>query len=238
MDKHYTYLLINFLTVFFPVMLSFDKRVRFYKSWKFIFPGLLLTGSVFLIWDYIFVLTDVWGFNSDYITGIYFLRLPVEEILFFITVPFACIFIYECLNYYIKRDVLKKVSRPVSLLLALLSAAMLIVFHQRVYSLATFGLLFVLTLYLFLAKPPFAGRFYVAYIVSLIPFFIVNGLLTSIPVVLYNDHQNMGLRIGSIPFEDHFYSLAMLLMNILFFEHFRRGGLKINADGNRTPSLY
>ena len=65
------------------------------------------------------------------------------------------------------------------------------------------------------------GRFYLAYLVSLIPFYIVNGILTGIPVVIYNDLQNSGIRIGTIPFEDHFYSLAMILMNVLFFEYFR-----------------
>ena len=102
----FTYLLINFLTIFFPIILSFDKRVQFFKSWKFIFPGLFITGLLFLLWDYVFTIYGVWSFNPDYIIGVYMLNLPLEEILFFVTVPFACIFIYECLNYYVKKDFL------------------------------------------------------------------------------------------------------------------------------------
>ena len=218
-----TYLLINFLTVLFPVILSFDKRVRFFQSWKYIFPGLFISGLLFLFWDYLFTIYGVWSFNPDYVKGIYFLNLPLEEILFFVTVPFACIFIYECLNYYIKRDLLESVSVYISYLLIGLCAVLLVLFYDRVYSLITFGLLLVILLIAqFVLKLKFLSRFYLAYLVSLIPFYIVNGLLTSIPVVMYNNEENMAFRVGTIPFEDHFYSMAMLLLNIMFFEYFRK----------------
>jgi lycopene cyclase domain-containing protein len=217
-----TYLLINFLTVLFPVILSFDKRVRFFQSWKYIFPGLFISGLLFLFWDYLFTIYGVWSFNPDYVKGIYFLNLPLEEILFFVTVPFACIFIYECLNYYIKRDLLASVSVYITYLLMLLCAVLLVLFYDRVYSLITFGLLLVILLFSqFIFKFRYLSRFYLAYLVSLIPFYIVNGLLTSIPVVMYNNEENMAFRVGTIPFEDHFYSMAMLLLNIMFFEYFR-----------------
>jgi len=218
-----TYLLINFLTVLFPVILSFDKRVRFYQSWKYIFPGLFISGLLFLFWDYLFTIYGVWSFNPDYIRGIYFLNLPIEEILFFVTVPFACIFIYECLNYYIKRDLLASVSVYITYSLILLCTVLLVLFYDKVYSLITFGLLLlILLLAQFVFKLKFLSRFYLAYLVSLIPFYIVNGLLTSIPVVMYNNEENMSFRVGTIPFEDHFYSMAMLLLNIMFFEYFRK----------------
>lgn len=222
MDKHFTYLLINFFTILFPVLLSFDKRVQFVKSWKFILPGLLLTGSMFLVWDYIFTLYNVWEFNPDYVKGVYFLNLPLEEILFFITVPFACLFIYECLNYYVKKDLLANAATAITTVFFVLSIVMLILFHDRVYSLVTFGLLMLICIFLLIKRPAYLGRFYLAYFISLVPFYLVNGLLTSIPVVLYNNAENAGFRVGTIPFEDHFYSLAMLLMNVCFFEYFRK----------------
>lgn len=219
----FSYLLINFLTIFFPIVLSFDKRVQFFKSWKYIFPGLMLTGLLFLFWDYLFTVYGVWSFNPDYIIGFNILNLPIEEILFFVTVPFACIFIYECLNYYIKADLLKSFSKVLSYIFITFSILMLILFYDRVYSLITFGLLAaVLIIAEFFLKSAIMSRFYLAYFVSLIPFYIVNGLLTSIPIVMYNDAENMAFRVGTIPFEDHFYSLSMLLINILFFDYFRK----------------
>ncbi len=229
MDKHYTYLLINFLTLFFPVILSFDKRVKFFRSWKFILPGLFITGLIFLIWDYLFTVYDVWSFNPDYIIGVYFLDLPLEEILFFITVPFACLFIYECLNYYLTKDLLAELSTTISSIWLIFSAVMLLLFYDRVYSLITFGLLLFLSGVVLIRRNeyPYLSRFYFAFFVSLIPFYIVNGILTGIPVVMYNDAENSGFRVGTIPFEDHFYSLSLLLMNVMFFENFRKKQRKL-----------
>ena len=219
----FSYLLINFLTIFFPIVLSFDKRVAFFKSWGFVFPGLLITGLLFLFWDYLFTIYGVWSFNPEYIIGFHILDLPIEEILFFITVPFACIFVYECLNYYVKPDLLKRFSSPISYFLIAFSILMLVLFYDRVYTLITFGLLaVVLIITEFVVKSTIMSRFYLAYLVSLIPFYLVNGLLTSIPIVMYNDAENMAFRVGTIPFEDHFYSLSMLLINILLFEYFRK----------------
>ena len=218
----FTYLLINFITLLFPIVLSFDKKVQFHKSWKFIWPGIILTGLVFLFWDVLFTVDGVWWFNPKYITGITVFRLPVEEILFFLTVSFACLFIYACLNYYIKREIDIRLTRIISNLIIIFSILILIFYHHRMYTRVTFTLLaFLVIMFQFIFKVRWLNRFYVAYLVALIPFYIINGILTGLPVVLYNDAQNLGRRIGSIPIEDHFYCMALLLLNIGFFEYFR-----------------
>jgi len=218
----YAYLLINFLTVIFPILLSFDKRVAFHKSWKFIWPGMAITGLVFLFWDVLFTVKGVWSFNSEYITGIKFFELPLEEILFFLTVPFSCIFIYACLNHYVSWSIPNGVSKWISNLMIFLSVVMIGVYHDRLYTVVTFSLLLVLLILLqYVFKSVWLKRFYMAYIVSLLPFYIVNGILTAIPIVLYNNAENIGKRVGTIPVEDHFYSMALLVMNVGFFEYFK-----------------
>lgn len=218
----YTYLLINVLTVFFSVILSFDKKVHFYKSWKYIWPGMGITGLFFLFWDMLFTVKGVWSFNPRYITGITFFQLPLEEILFFLTVPFSCIFIYACLNYYVKWQINNRFTRLISNLIILLCLLGLIFYFDRIYTAVTFGLLLVLmSVFQYGFKVNWLNRYYLAYLVALIPFYIVNGILTSVPVVMYNNNQNIGKRVGTIPVEDHFYLMALLLMNIGFFEYFK-----------------
>jgi len=181
-----------------------------------------ITGLVFLFGDVLFTLKGVWSFNPAYITGLKFFELPIEEILFFLTVPFSCIFIYACLNYYVSWNLPQAVSKWISNFLLFLSACLLITYGNKLYTAVTFSLLlFLLIVLQYVFKSIWLKRFYMAYIVSLLPFYIVNGILTAIPIVLYNNAENMGKRVGTIPVEDHFYSLALLLMNVGFYEYFR-----------------
>jgi len=62
-----TYLLLNFLTIVFPIALSFDKRVRFVQYWRHLFPAIALSGVVFLLWDVVFTKYGVWSFNPTYV---------------------------------------------------------------------------------------------------------------------------------------------------------------------------
>jgi len=207
----------------FPLALSFDKRVQFYKSWKYIWPGMAITGLFFIGWDALFTVKGVWSFNNNYIIGLTFFRLPVEEILFFFTVPFACLFIYACVNYYVKWELTNKATLIISDLLIVLSISILIVDYHKLYTLVTFGLLLVLLLMMqYILKSAWLGRFYITCLAVLIPFYSINGLLTAIPVVIYNNAENLNKRIGTIPFDDHFYCMALLLMNVGFFEYFRK----------------
>jgi lycopene cyclase domain-containing protein len=65
-------------------------------------------------------------------------------------------------------------------------------------------------------------RFWQAYLVHLIPFFAINGVLTALPVVVYNDAENLGVRLGTVPADDLVYSLLLFLMNVTFYEWLRR----------------
>jgi lycopene cyclase domain-containing protein len=65
-----------------------------------------------------------------------------------------------------------------------------------------------------------------AYLVILLPFFIVNGILTGTgleePVVWYNDNENMGVRLFTIPVEDTIYGFLLIGLNITLYEFFKR----------------
>lgn len=217
-----TYLLINILTIAVPLLLTWERRVSFYRKLLFLFPAILVTGFLFIIWDHYFTVHGVWSFNPDHLIGIYILSLPLEEWLFFFTVPYACVFIYESLNHYWPKDVL----RPyVGLLfwMIVIAFVMLALFNfDKTYTSvnAWFAVFTCLLHFAWFAYRRF-GLFLRAYLVSLLPFLIVNGVLTFLPVVRYNDMENLGSRIVSIPVEDTIYAFSLLLLTISLFERFQ-----------------
>jgi lycopene cyclase domain-containing protein len=66
------------------------------------------------------------------------------------------------------------------------------------------------------------AHFIISYLIHLIPFLIVNGILTAIPVVKYNNTENLGIRIFTIPAEDTVYALTMLLGVVTVMECLRK----------------
>lgn len=221
MNSHYTYLVLDIASVLFPLALSFDKKVAFYKLWKYLFPAMLISGVFFILWDILFTAQGVWGFNPKYITGIYIFNLPLEEVLFFVCVPYSCVFIYEVLNVYVKRDVIG-CPNPISTIIIILSLALCIIYYDKTYTLVNAGICFLLLLFAALIyKFKNFGRFYLAYFVSLIPFLICNGILTVLPIVTYNDNENMAIRLFTIPVEDVLYCLSLLLSTVLLMNYFK-----------------
>ena len=232
---NWIYVFINLGAISIPFIAGFDKRLRFDKQWKFLFPAMLLTMVIFIPWDMLKTYLAVWGFNPRYLLGFYIGNLPVEEWMFFIAIPYACLFTYHSLNYLVKKDYLAKYADRITLVLAILLLVIGLLNTGRLYTTVTFistgGFLLFQR---FIVKGEYMGRFYVMYLVTLIPFFIVNGLLTGsfIPeeVVFYDDTQNLGIRLGTIPVEDMVYGLLMLLMNVTWFEYFRN---RFNRSVNR-----
>ena len=98
--QHYLYLLINVFTLSIPVARSFDQRAPYYKLWKPLFLSITLVGAFFIVWDVIFTINGVWGFNDDYLVGFRIFHLPIEEWLFFVCVPYSSVFIYFVLNFF------------------------------------------------------------------------------------------------------------------------------------------
>ena len=221
--ERYTYLALDLLSLAFPLLASFEPRLNFRSKWSGLFKGIAVMAVVFLAWDAIFTTNGVWGFNPRYIIGVYLFGMPIEEWLFFLFIPYSCMFLYEVMRYFVKRDVLGTVARPTSLLLTVVLAVVGIIMWDRIYTSVTFLSTSLLLAYVILvAKPVWLGRFYLGYAVSLIPFLLVNGILTGWllpePIVWYDNAENLGIRINTIPIEDSVYLLFILLLVTLFYE--------------------
>lgn len=229
--ENWLYFYINLGAVSIPFFAGFDKRLRFQEQWRYLFPSMFLTMLVFIPWDMLKTSLAVWGFNPRYLLGCYIGNLPAEEWMFFLVIPYACLFTYHALNYLVKNDYLGRYSNSITVLLAIILIVIGIFNTNRLYTSVTFlSTGSFLLFHHFILRSGYLGRFYLMYLVTLIPFFLVNGLLTGsfIPeeVVFYNDTQNLGIRLGTIPVEDLVYGLFMLLMNVTWYEYLKK---KLNS---------
>ncbi len=221
----YTYLLVNFFSVIVPFAFSYHPKIRFYKQFTPFLKANIIASIIFIIWDSIFTLKGIWSFNADYVLGITLLNLPLEEVLFFICIPFSCVYTYHCSYIFFKAKWNHKIENVVVLFFSILLFAIGIFYFKKAYTCITFisASLFILALK-FYFKANWLSQFISIYPVLLIPFFIVNGILTGTglehPVVLYNDAENLGIRMLTIPVEDMVYGFELLLLNIFLYQKF------------------
>lgn len=206
-----------------PFFLSFDKKVAYFRWWPSLFAGIGLNLILFVLWDSWFTRTGVWSFNSTYVWDYRVLDLPLEEWSFFVVVPYASIFIYACLKAYTKDSWWQNKVRFLNYTFIIWSILVIIVFHDKTYTVVNFALaLVILLVQQYWIKGKYMGYFWMAYFVHLIPFFIVNGVLTGAvtpePVVLYNPEEIIGVRLITIPIEDSVYALTCLLLPITVLE--------------------
>jgi lycopene cyclase domain-containing protein len=214
-----TYLIINILIISVPLILSFDKNLKFYKKVPYVLQSIAFISTAYIVWDVIATKRGDWAFNPDHLVGFYILGLPIEEILFFITVPYSCIFIYETASFYVKE---KKFNFNNKLLLipAILIMILGIIFYDQNYTftVSIFTGAFFIGAVLFNNSLPNSRNFWITMLISFLPFLIVNYFLTSIPVVTYNDAAFSGKRFITIPYEDFLYSFSMISLWILFYD--------------------
>jgi len=219
------YLLIDLLSLSVPFLVSFHPRIALFKKWKSLFFALFITLIPFVIWDVYFTIQGIWGFNENYLSGIYLIHLPIEEWLFFICIPYACVFTHLAIleiNPNFSLSVV--ITHRITLLLLVIFSLLLVFNLDKAYT--AVDMIFALVILGLTKKyyPELLSSFYITFLIMLVPFFIVNGILTGSgiedPVVWYNDQENLGIRIATIPIEDSVYAFSMILMNLLLFTRF------------------
>ncbi len=186
---------------------------------------MLIPAMLYIVWDFYFTYKSVWWFNQNYITGIKLINLPVEEVLFFFVVPYCCVFIYECIRCYFPHFKNKRWADYLLFAIAVVLFFVGLIYYNRLYTSWTFLLNAVFISFILVFKKRLGyfdvAAFLLSYLIILVPFLVVNGFLTAIPVVLYNDAENLGIRISTIPVEDSFYGMLLVMLNVILFERLR-----------------
>lgn len=225
----YIYLILNILIIIFPFLLSFDRKVRFFKSWGPFFGSFLIVGTSFILWDVYATAEGHWSFNEEYLVGLRILGLPVEEIMFFFTVPYACLFTHQSLSHYLEERKVPFRSWPYVVIGMVLFVLGVAYWGQGYTSIVLIQMGALAVILPFIAPWMLSSRVYWSYMLITFGFFVIfNMVLTAVPVVEYGPEHIWGGdglfngRFFTIPLEDFLYNISMLTWYLLAFLLIRR----------------
>lgn len=214
------YSILLLCSILAPFALSFDRKLQFYKHWKYLIPSILIIALFYIVFDIYFTKLGVWGFNPRYHSTIVFYKLPVEEWLFFIVIPYASIFLHDSIVLYFSNVRLSnKFAKYLSISIILISLSIVALNLEKAYTTYIFSFLILAILFSFFDKTNVINSFYCTFLAILVPFLVVNAILTGSfidePVVWYDNTENLGLRFLTIPIEDFGYAFSLILFNLL-----------------------
>lgn len=236
MNEKYTYLLVELSCIAVPLISSFHPKIQFFVAWKSLMVAILGMMALFIPADILFTHWGVWGFQEKYTLGIFFFNLPIEEYLFFICIPYASVFTYYCLRKLLPASRTYNMFTSIAWVYLFLNLFIAITFYYRIYTF-TYHLFAAILLawHLVWRKSNYIGLFTFTYSLILIPFILSNGVLTGLAfwkypllnvhpelinscIVWYDDLENLGIRLFSIPLDDIAYGCSMLLTSVTLFE--------------------
>lgn len=223
----YTYAIILFLTVIICLIASFDKRIQFYHYFTAFLKSAVLVSIPFIAWDIWFTSMGVWWFNTDYTLGLVIAGLPLEEWLFFIFIPFSCVFTFFCFDKFFNLDWLKAFNNLIVFVTVVISCIVALLYYDKIYTLVTAIVTIITIIYLhFIARVDWIGKASLVYLILMLGFFPVNGVLTGFglesPIVNYNPDNFLGIRMFTIPIEDAVYGYTQFVLILFFFKKFSK----------------
>lgn len=218
MNSLYSILLLASVAV--PLGLSFDKKLQFYKQWKYLFSSIFIVAALFIAVDVYFTEIGVWGFNVRYYSNCKLLGLPIEEWLFFMVIPYASVFLHDSIVLYFNKFMTsKRIAKLLTVILIVICVLLLMFNFEKAYTVYILTTMIVVLSISLFDSTETTRSFYLTYLIILLPFIAVNAILTGSfidePVVWYNNSENLGIRFLTIPVEDFGYAFSLILFNLL-----------------------
>lgn len=242
MGVEHSYLLVNAGILVLPLAFSFERRIAYFRRWRELSLAIGAVSGGYILWDILAARAGHWSFNGAFSGAVRVAGLPVGEILFFITVPYACLFIYEATKSFSKplQQLESRAgvrARRSSTLIGVAAATPFVIlavaWRAQGYTAAAFTSVALLIVAISIVDPDMAKdrRCWFFIVISYVPFFVVNSVLTALPIVEYGESAIWGIRLGTIPLEDLFYNFAMLGFYLLVYRFFsaRRDRRQRNA---------
>lgn len=249
------YLGVDLVVLSVPLAFSWYGTLRFVDRWKDFIPACVVVASGFVAWDVLFTSWGIWGFDDRFLMGPRLAGLPIEEWLFFVCIPYACVFTYHAFGALQVPAPGERTARFLTVGALVVSIMLFALFPTRAYTAVTSGLLAALLTVFVWKRPAWLGRLWLTLAAVSVPFVLSNGVLTGLRfwtypvlntapgeiagrVVWYDNAHNMGVRLFSIPLDDFLYATLLIGLNVAIMEFLTARRLRsadVNVDTQGLP---
>lgn len=223
MNPRLHYLLFDILYLTIPLIFSFSGKAPFFRKWKYLWVSTLATGIIFFAWDAAFTASGVWEYNPDHLVGWYILGVPLEEVLYYVCIPYAGVFVYHTLTHAIERDYIYFHHELISSALSILFMVLGLYHMDKAFTGTVFiGSAMFLAFQMIILKPRYMSRFYFAtpfILLLLIPHALLITGQFSIQLLVWHDiNETLGIRLGTAPVEVLLFGWLLILVNVTVYE--------------------
>jgi len=204
---HFVILSSLFIGKLFYKKMKLPSLENFYK----ILPVIIF----FIIWDSL-VTNYWWDFNYQYtLFNWRIFGLPIEEILFFFTVPLGLLTFIQNLIPIIKKQDFSFDQKYIYSIAIFIKIILMIIFAISLSAQWFYTAFISFCLIFFINKDVIINKIFLSGIIfTIVTTLIFNYYLTYLPIVTYNNIYKSNINIGTIPLEDFGYGLLMYLMII------------------------
>ena len=223
----YIFLYLNLALFILPFLFSLDKKSFKIEQIRSAIIPALLVAIIFSEVSVFFTGLKIWIFNPQHLIGTFYRGIPIEQYLFVFSFNFFGLSVYNYLNAKISASNWQKYALFASNLLLGIFIAIFYFSYPLWYPTFTVAILFLLLIYIeYGTEFRFMGSFYRMFLLMLIPFYIVYGVLCNMGIIAYQATKTVGYNIIKIPFENHLYVMGMLLLSVFILEHLKKRSLQ------------
>lgn len=218
----FTFLFIDLIIIGLPVLFSFSKHLHFISRLKHVVVATLVVSTIYIPWNIAFTTLKIWSYNPLKHLGTNLAKMPMEAYLYFTFTPYLCIFIYVWLTKLIKKNYFKGAHFALTPFLIAGMVLLLINNFDQTYAAISMCFLILLLLIQLVNGKRYMGKFYLSFVFSIIPLFLVDTLLAASKVIIYNPKVTLSYKLGYLPIDNLIFDAGLCLFSVMGYEWSQR----------------
>ena len=214
------YFLFNIIIIAGPLLLALSNwRWVIRPNPRALMYAVFISAVFFILWDQL-VTGYFWSFNPRYISGFLIGKIPIEEVLFFITVPISCTFLWVNVRAKVKETHISMMPILCGIFILCITSYFSMI-ALKIYTAAVcLALCGTILLDAILQTRLWTKKSFIIFILVIVNVFtfIFNAYLTARPIVIYNALMKTNSMLFTIPIEDFIYGMSLIAFTVILYE--------------------